>query len=61
MLSVTRSTVSMPRHPDQGQTSVLDALDGVAGEFDVPPSLVAQEYNSICQAMNPQQHDHDRP
>ena len=34
------------------KTSVLDALDGVAGEFDVPPSLVAQEYNSICQAMN---------
>ncbi|MGC6484034.1 MAG: trigger factor [Candidatus Puniceispirillales bacterium] len=40
------------------KTAVLDALDGVAGEFDVPPSLVAQEYDSICKAMNPQEHDH---
>ena len=37
------------------KTSVLDALDDVLGEFDVPPTLVKQEYASICQAMNPQE------
>jgi len=44
------------------KTSVLDSLDEVLGEFDVPPSLVAQEYSSICHAMNPHEHhegDHD--
>jgi len=44
------------------KTSVLDSLDGELGEFDVPPTLVAQEYSSICHAMNPHDHkeeDHD--
>ena len=44
------------------KTSVLNALDDEMGEFDVPPTLVAQEYSSICHAMNPHEHkedDHD--
>ncbi len=44
------------------KTSLLDALDEELGEFDIPPTLVAQEYSSICHAMNPHEHgeeDHD--
>ena len=44
------------------KTSVLDSLDEIMGDFDVPPTLVAQEYSSICHAMNPHEHkedDHD--
>ena len=48
--------------------NVLDALaDGL--EFDVPPSLYKQEYDSVARAMNPNaaahdhdhDHDHDHP
>ena len=44
------------------KTSLLDALDEAVGDFDIPPTLVAQEYSSICHAMNPHEHqegDHD--
>ena len=43
------------------KTDILDALDAAAGEFDVPATLVSQEYESVCRTMNPQaaQHDHD--
>ena len=36
------------------KTSVLDALNDVCGKFDTPATLVAQEYENICRAMNPQ-------
>ena len=35
------------------KTAVLDSLDGISGEFDVPQTLVSQEYDSICRAMKP--------
>ena len=38
------------------KTSVLDALDKTVGKFDIPPSLVAQEYSQICHAMHPHEH-----
>jgi trigger factor len=41
------------------KTAVLDALDEVAGSFDVPPTLVSQEYESISRVMGNQDHDHD--
>ena len=41
------------------KTALFDALDKVAGDFDVPPTLLANEYQNICQAMNPKPHDHD--
>ncbi len=42
------------------KTSVLDAIDAVLGEFDVPPTLTQQEYQSVCHSMNPHSHDdHD--
>jgi trigger factor len=43
------------------KTSLLDALDKAVGEFDIPPTLVAQEYSSICHAMNPHEHKEDDP
>jgi trigger factor len=43
------------------KTSLLDALDDAVGEFEVPPTLVAHEYNSICHAMNPHEHKEDDP
>ena len=39
------------------KTSLLDSLDDVLGEFDVPPTLAKQEYDSVCRAMNPQDKD----
>lgn len=41
------------------KTSVLDGLDATVGEFDIPPSLVAQEYSQICHAMHPHEHSED--
>ena len=44
------------------KTSLLDALDDAVGEFEIPPTLVEQEYSSICHAMHPHEHqegDHD--
>jgi trigger factor len=41
------------------KTSLLDALDKVVGEFDIPPTLIEQEYSSICHAMNPHEHHDD--
>ena len=41
------------------KTDILDALDDAAGELEVPEALVAQEYQSVCRAMNPKRHDHD--
>ena len=39
------------------KTSLLDALDAALGEFDIPPTLVEQEYSSICNAMNSNDHN----
>ena len=41
------------------KTSLFDALDKVAGKFDVPPTLLANEYQNICHAMNPKPQDHN--
>ena len=41
------------------KTSLLDALDNALGEFDIPPTLVQQEYSSICHAMNPHEQNED--
>jgi trigger factor len=43
------------------KTSLLDALDEAVEDFDIPPTLVAQEYNSICHSMNPHDHKDDDP
>ena len=41
------------------KTSLLDALDNTLGEFDIPPTLVEQEYSSICNAMNQHENNED--
>lgn len=41
------------------KTSVLDALDENVEEFEIPPSLVAQEYSQICHSMHPHEHNED--
>ena len=33
------------------KTSILDAFDEAAGDFEVPPTLLAREYEAVCQAM----------
>ena len=54
-LFVNRSAVSTtPQFVLKVKTSVLDAMDEALGEFEVPKTLVEQEYRlSICHAMNP--------
>ena len=46
---------------NQTKTSLLDALDGLYDEIDVPETLYNQEYNQICQQFyqKDQNHDHD--
>jgi len=44
---------------NQTKTSVLDALDKVFGEVEVPETLFKQEYDQICHQFYPHAHSHD--